>query len=264
MLALRELFLFYFFFFYTYFYFTVDEEYMVFIVIFIWLLFFLAFYSKKLYYFFQDNSKLIVKEYFVFHDKRNLFLAVIKNQYSNFININKSINLLLTVILKDVNKCINNRIISLHKKDFLSIMERLNFFKTNIKAILVLYRLHFFNIFYKFIYNLVIIYQKFFNFFYKQLCSIKLELEVSKDNNLEKFNNDLIFYCKNICNSKFKIFFDRDFLINQLIFFKLSKLKNKKSNKKLLKIFKIIKLISSMKRTVFSQDLEISKDVLKK
>jgi hypothetical protein len=251
-----------FFFFYTYFYFTVDEEFMVFIVIFIWLVFFISYYLKNLYLFFQDNAKNILKEYYFFHNRRNFFLAVVKDQYYGFISLNKFFNMFLTNLLKNINRNINRKISNYHKRELLVLGERFNFCKLMVKYVLISYRLHFFNLFYKLVFNLVYINQRFLNFFYKPLFNIKKEIDFVKTANIpEDLSLRYIFYYKNTCNLKHKIFFDKNFILNQLIILKLGKLKNKKTsnNKRIIKTFKVLKLVSLLKRTLFFKNLRASK-----
>ncbi len=166
MKIVRELFIIYFFLFYSYFYFSIDEEFMVFIVIFLWLLFFLAFYLKSFKYFFKDNIMFLIDEYFFFHNKRNLFLSIIRDQYYDIIFLNNFINFFISSLILKINKTLNKKIINFHKKDNVIISERLNFLKSNLKVFLISNYLTIFSFFYKLLSLLLLKKNNCFNFFF--------------------------------------------------------------------------------------------------
>jgi hypothetical protein len=235
MLILRELFLLYFFFFYSYFYFSIDEEFMFFIVIFIWFIFFLFLYLKTLQNFFKDNLKYIINEYFFFHNKRNLFLSIVRDQYFDFIILNNLINLIIKNTFFIINKNLNVKIIKYNKKNILLKVERLHLIKLQFKLIYLFYFLHPFITMSKIIFFLIKNENKFIKFFFFKIFLLKKKIELNSIIKKQTLNNkvkeDIVFniYYKNLRNlKKSKVILNTNFFLNEILSFKLIKLNTQK------------------------------------
>ncbi len=262
MKIVRELFIIYFFLFYSYFYFSIDEEFMVFIVIFLWLLFFLAFYLKSFKYFFKDNIMFLIDEYFFFHNKRNLFLSIIRDQYYDIIFLNNFINFFISSLILKINKTLNKKIINFHKKDNVIISERLNFLKSNLKVFLISNYLTIFSFFYKLLSLLLLKKNNCFNFFFSSLYNLKKQFEFKNLNNkilLEE--NSLIFYknlFKKIFDNKTDIILNKSFIFQQILILKLKKVNNfGEKKKKIFKILKILKLILKLRNVILVKKIKV-------
>lgn len=151
MIIVRELVLFYLFLFYVYFYFQVDEEFIVFIVIVFWILFFCLFYLKSVVSLFTDSMLIALNEYFFFHNKKNLFLSIVRDQYYFFIELNFCLVVLLASLFTKINQSLLHKLIKFHKLDLTMIAERLNVLKFLYKNLIFVY----FNTVFALVYKLI-------------------------------------------------------------------------------------------------------------
>jgi hypothetical protein len=263
MKLLRELSIFYFLYFYTYFYFAIDEEFMIFIVIFLWLLFFLVFYLKNLKIFFKDNIMFLIDEYYFFHNKRNFFLSVIRDQYHEIININNFINYFNLTLNVKINNLINKKVINFQKKNNIILLERINLLKLNLKFFLIYNYLTVFSFFYKLLFLLLLSQNNCFNFFFNCLFNLKKNFEFRKNKNTIG-SNPLIFYktfFKKICDNKVTLILSKLFILQQLMLFKLNRLKKNnivlKKKKKIFKLFKILKLVLKLRNVILVKKIKV-------
>jgi hypothetical protein len=254
-LLIRQLFVVYLFLFYSYFYFIVDEEFMIFIVIFIWLLFFSFFYFRNIKLFFEDNVQNLVNEYFFFHNRRNLYLSIIRDQYFDFIFLNKNINSLILLLITNINKNINKSLFLDFKKFFVLKLEYLNLYKKYLKNILMVFKLSFLTFFYKLTNFLLIKLNSLLNSFFSYLPkSSIIYLPFKKSNRAprRKVSSNI----KNRNKSKKKIL-NSSFVFNQIFLFKMKKIKrtNVKFKKRVIKMFRLLFLLRVLKRKLLKRKL---------
>jgi hypothetical protein len=223
-LLLREFFLFYIFLFYSYFYFAIDEEFVIFIVICFWILLFIIFYLKFISVSFIDNINILISEYFFFHNKKNMFLSIFKDQYIDFIFFNNFINRFLSVFYIKLDLSIKRKILIFYDTSKLYILELINFIKLSLKSLFILHYLTTFSYIYK-ILNLVISENlKLLDFFFFNCRNILLNLE-----NKFSFNRfDLLkiktplkfsFYDKEFFNH----YINKDFILIHIVIFIVKK-----------------------------------------
>ena len=88
----REFFIFYIFIFYTYSFFLIDEEFIVFLVMSCLIFLFLILGLKHISLFFFDFIEISASNFFFLQDKKNMFLAIYKDQYVDLIKIHEFLN----------------------------------------------------------------------------------------------------------------------------------------------------------------------------
>jgi hypothetical protein len=252
MKGIREFFIFYFFFFYAYFYFSVDEEFMVFIVIFIWLLFFITFYLKILQNFFKDNIFLLIDEYFFFHNKRNLFLSIIRDQFYDVILLNNFISFFFLNLIVKINKKINIKLIDFYEKANIFIKERLNFYKSKLKVLYIYSYLTTFIFFYKVLIFLLLNQSNCFDFFFVRIFSMKKEFDL-RNSVSGQITSNIYFksYKKALCSLIYRLLFVKEF-----VSYKLKNLTDKK--KKILKVYKILRLVLLLGKNMIVKKIKIN------
>lgn len=178
-LLLREFFLVYIFLFYTYFFFMLDEEFVIFIVISIWILLLIIFYLKVISSIFVDSLELLTNEYFFFHNKKNMFLAVFKDQYFDFVLFNAYLSKFLAVFYYKLHNFINVKILNFYVLSNLFLSEIINFLKITYKASLILCYLTVFSYLHKTLFLFETEKTKFFNFFFNPFDALKQKIESS-------------------------------------------------------------------------------------
>lgn len=130
---IRELGVIYIFLFYAYFYFAIDEEFIVFIVLAFWTIFLIVFYLKTISSVFYDSMESLSSEFFFFHDRKNMVLSIFRDQYYDFILLNKFLYIFFYNFKKVLNISINNKITVLLNTGNVVLSDSLNFFKSYFK-----------------------------------------------------------------------------------------------------------------------------------
>lgn len=136
---IREFFVIYLFLFYAYFYFAIDEEFVVFIVLALWTIFIIIFYLKTISALFYDSMEILSSEFFFFHDKKNMILSIFRDQYYDFIILNKMLYTFFNLFQISLNQSINNKIVMLYNTSNFYLSDSLNFFKSYFKISLYLF-----------------------------------------------------------------------------------------------------------------------------
>jgi hypothetical protein len=267
MLLFKYFFLFYFFLFYDYFYYIVDEEFIIFFVLFIWIVFFSIFYIENVKIFFKESLNDLMAEYFFFNNKRNFYLAIIRDQYFDFIKLNESLNDNITFLTIKINKVINNKILNLYLKSIYWKIEFFNLYKKYIKNFFLVSKIVSMTIFYKLFFLINYIRNRLFSFFFFFSLKVK-EVFLSRlgiKPGSMKISRNLTFLQKMIILIYMKKWFFKFF--NSIFIFKnILKLKIDKSNnlytkmklhkkKKLIKIFKILRIFINSKIYIFRKRL---------
>lgn len=265
LLFIQQIFILYLFLFYSYFYFIVDEEFMIFLVIIIWLLFFSFFYLKGMRLVFVQNMKELLNEYFFFHNKRNFFLSIIRDQFFDVITIYMNINFVIDLLIFKLAKLVNKNLFLGYKNFFLVKMELINLYKKVFKNFLSIYKLTFVTFFYKLIFLLLneinIISNLFFYFISlrkTKLLKKNKKTRKSKKKSIKIQKTKLNFVVKK--RTKIKLLnilaiFQRILELNK----KKAKVLKKKMNKKMLKNFRIVVLLNKLKKKVLKKTMRSQK-----
>ena len=136
---LREILVIYLFLFYAYSYFAIDEEFIVFIILAFWVIFLIVFYLKTISAIFSDSLETLSSEFFFFHDKKNMVLAIFRDQYYDFILLNKFLFNLFILFKNTVNASLNNKVLSIYNATNLYLSDSLNFFKAYFKVSVIFF-----------------------------------------------------------------------------------------------------------------------------
>jgi|JI102314DRNA_FD_contig_61_1007374_length_1851_multi_8_in_0_out_0_1 hypothetical protein len=211
----REFFIFYIFIFYTYSFFLIDEEFIVFLVMSCLIFLFLILGLKHISLFFFDFIEISASNFFFLQDKKNMFLAIYKDQYVDLIKIHEFLNEFFYVLEKNINKDLNNKILYFYNYNNLYFLELLNYIKNMFKVNFILFYLSLFLSFNNLL-NIIffeknILFKNIFNNFYGLKNKIEFknnEIQETKIKNLTLELNKLnIFLEKNQVTKFLNVFF---------------------------------------------------------
>jgi hypothetical protein len=206
-LLLREFSLFYIFISYVFFYFSVDEEFVIFLVILFWILLFIVFYLKVVSNSFNESLVNLSNEYFFFHNKKNMFLAIFRDQNTDFINLNDFIDNFLCFFFKRLYNDINYKIIAFYNLSNLYLGEFINFIKNTKKTMILLFHLTTFSYIYKILIIMVNEISKLFNIFFKVYYKLRKNIELNLlEKNYNKLNFLKIYFSENNNKGLFNIY----------------------------------------------------------
>lgn len=186
---LREIFVSYIFLAYAYSYFAIDEEFIVFIILGFWLIFLIVFYLKTISSIFTDSMESLSNEFFFFHDKKNMILAIFRDQYLDFIYLHKALYNLFNVFKITINSSINNKVISFYNISNFCLIDSINFFKSYFKISIILFYISTFSYFHNILNLFIKEFNSLINIFYKNFNLLRIKHE----SNLLKTSYNLYF-----------------------------------------------------------------------
>lgn len=218
---LREIFVSYIFLAYAYSYFAIDEEFIVFIILAFWVIFLIVFYLKTISSIFTDSMESLSSEFFFFHDKKNMILAIFRDQYLDFIYLHKVLYNLFNIFKFTINSSINNKVINFYNTSNFCLIDSVNFFKSYFKTSIILFYISTFYYFHNILNLFIKELNSFINIFYKNFNNLRIKHESNLLKNTyniyfsENSLNDLLPYL--IGGNKKSYTFNSNIVYNKLI-----------------------------------------------